>query len=123
VQITELRPVPEPVVFGYLRLGRSAPAREAALRDALTGYCERHELDLLRVFADHGGSDSASTFTRLIDAVASTSGYAVVVPTRLHLGRNSLAVTRHTAITQVKARLLIIRSHRAPLEINADEPW
>ncbi|MFC7723200.1 hypothetical protein [Nonomuraea recticatena] len=65
--LTEQRPMPGPVVYGYLRLLRSAPARRHALRDALAEYCRQHELQLAGVFTDRGGG---AAFAGLLDVLS-----------------------------------------------------
>lgn len=56
--VTEQRPVPGPVVYGYLRMPGPNQTRRAALTRALRGYCDRHELTLGGVYTD--SSDDAT---------------------------------------------------------------
>jgi hypothetical protein len=84
--VTEQRPVPGPVVYGYLRMPAPNQSRRAALVTALRGYCDRHELTLAGVYADSSGDTCwAPGFTGLLDAIGATGGYGVVVPSPAHL--------------------------------------
>jgi hypothetical protein len=58
--ITEQRPAPGLVVYGYLRMLTRTQNRQVALLSVLRGYCERHELVLGAIFTDSGADDSRS---------------------------------------------------------------
>ncbi|GAA3467391.1 hypothetical protein [Nonomuraea roseola] len=107
--LTEQRPMPGPVVYGYLRLLRSAPARRHALRDALAEYCRQHELQLAGVFTDRGGE---AAFAGLLDVLSAAGTYGVVLPALAHLGPSQVAPERARRITSVGARLLLVRGGR-----------
>ncbi|GAA3306087.1 hypothetical protein [Nonomuraea dietziae] len=107
--LTEQRPMPGPVVYGYIRLLRSAPARRHALRDALAEYCRQHELQLAGVFTDRGGE---AAFAGLLDVLRVSSTYGVVLPALEHLGPQQVAPQRARRITDVGARLLLVRGRR-----------
>jgi hypothetical protein len=110
--ITEQRPMPGLIVYGYLRMTAPSPARRTALTRALTGYCEQHELVLAAIFTDRGPGQRAPGFTGLLDAISASASYGIVVPTRAHLGSGSAAAQRLAAITEIGRRLMIV--HDAP---------
>jgi hypothetical protein len=110
--ITEQRPMPGLIVYGYLRMTARSAARGAALTRALAGYCEQHELVLAAVFTDSGAGRRAPGFTGLLDAISASASYGIVVPTRAHLGSGQAAAQRLTAITETGRRLMIV--HDAP---------
>lgn len=108
--VTEQRPVPGPVVYGYLRMPAPNQTRRAALSMALRGYCERHELTLAGVYTDNSGDATwAPGFSSLLDAISATGGYGVLIPSATHLGTGQLAARRCAAITQAGRRLILIR--------------
>lgn len=109
--VTEQRPVPGPIVYGYLWLGRTRPNRQEALRGALADYCVQHELALACVFTERHGHDGGSAaFTGLLDALAAVPGaYGVLLPARNHLGPAPTAVQREQQLVNIGARLLLIR--------------
>jgi hypothetical protein len=108
--VTEQRPVPGPVVYGYLRMPAPNQSRRAALVTALRGYCDRHELTLAGVYTDSSGDTCrAPGFTGLLDAIGATGGYGVVVPSPAHLGTGQLAARRCAAITGTGRRLILVR--------------
>ena len=108
--ITEQRPVPGPVVYGYLRMPAANQTRRAALTLALRGYCDRHELTLGGVYTD-SGDDTAwqPGFTSLLDAILTTGGYGVIIPSLTHLGTGQLATRRSATITRTGRRLILVR--------------
>jgi hypothetical protein len=108
--ITEQRPVPGPVVYGYLLLAAACLARRIALSRALGEYCEQHELALAAVFTDAGDDTvRAPGFTGLLDALATGPSYGVVIPTLAHLGRGQAAGSRRAIIAGTGRRLMLIR--------------
>ncbi|WP_078624627.1 hypothetical protein [Streptomyces monomycini] len=110
--LTEQRPVSGPLVYGFLRIDRNSPARQAALSDALAEYCRSHELVLGGLFVERGTGTSALTaaFTGLLDALALPDAYAVVLPAASHLGPRPIAAERKRQITgSTGARLLLVR--------------
>ncbi|WP_033027253.1 hypothetical protein [Streptomyces rimosus] len=116
--LTEHRPVNGPLVYGFLRLARSSPARQSALSDALAEYCRSHELVLGGLFVERGTGASARTaaFTGLLDALALPDAYAVVLPTASHLGPRPIAAERKRQITgSTGAQLLLIRDGKKAL--------
>lgn len=107
--ITEQRQVPGLLVYGYLRLASSSPARRAALSRTLAGYCEQHELILAAVFADIGTDRlPVPGFAGLLDAIATGANYGIVIPTLAHLGARPTARDRLAAITRTGRRLMIV---------------
>ena len=106
--VTEQLDVGCPVVYGYLRISVPNSARRAALTTVLRGYCDRHELVLAGVFTDTC-DDSAPGFAGLIDAIRTTGGYGVVVPSPAHLGSGRYAAQRSAEITGSGRRLMLIR--------------
>ena len=108
--ITEQRPVPGPVVYGYLLLTAACRARRAVLSRALAEYCEQHELTLAAVFTDVGDDTvQAPGFTGLLDVLATEPSYGVVIPTRAHLGHSRAAGSRLAVIVGTGRRLMLIR--------------
>jgi hypothetical protein len=120
VQITELHPVSEPVVFGYLKADTCTEARTDALRRVLGTYCEQHELNMAAVIIDRA---DPLAFDRLITAVVACNGYAVVVPSAPHLGGKGVAEARCEAINRAKARLMIVRPRPSQSIPILDQPW
>jgi hypothetical protein len=114
--LTECRPVPGPLVFGYLRLSASSRARRVALTCALATYCGPHELLLGGVFTDdsHSRAVLSPGFAGLLDALALKDCYAVVVPSAAHLGAGVTGRTRVHRITETGRRLILVRSALAP---------
>lgn len=119
--ITEQRQVLGPVVYGYLLVPAPSRARRAALSRALAGYCEQHELTLSAVFTDTGDdSVRAPGFTGLLDALATETSYAVVMPARAHLGRGRAAGSRLAVLADTGRRLIILRGK--PFTADAGSP-
>lgn len=111
--ITEQRRVPGLVVYGYLRMTAPRPARRSALARALAGYCDQHELVLAAVFTDTADDRMrAPGFAGLLDAIAASASYGVVMPTRAHLGSGQAAEQRSAAIAGTGRRLMLV--HDAP---------
>lgn len=109
-RITEQRPVPGPVVYGYLLLTAACRARRAVLSRTLAEYCEQHELTLAAVFTDVGDDTvQAPGFTGLLDVLATEPSYGVVIPTRAHLGHGQAAGSRLAVIAGTGRRLMLIR--------------
>jgi hypothetical protein len=108
--ITEQRPVPGPVVYGYLLLTAAYRARRTVLSRALAEYCEQHELTLAAVFTDVGDDTvQAPGFTGLLDVLATKPSYGVVIPTHAHLGHGRAAGSRLAVIASTGRRLMLIR--------------
>ena len=107
--ITEHRPVPNPIVYGYLRLPICRTARRAALTAALTGYCDRHELVLACVFTDHDDQVLTPAFAGLMDALGIAGIYGVVLPSIVHLGAGRTARKRSVQIAETGRRLMLVR--------------
>ncbi|MFH8627513.1 hypothetical protein ACH4A8_37445 [Streptomyces vietnamensis] len=113
--LTEHRGVSGPVVYGFLRLVRVSPARQAALRDALVEYCRLHELALHGVFAERTAeAERSAAFTGLLDVLEIPGIYGVVLPALSHLGPKVTAAPRQARITAAGARLLLVRSPCTP---------
>ena len=108
--LTEQHDVDGPIVYGYLRLHRSTPQRQAALTVALTQYCEQHELQLCGIFTDRG-TESADdpAFAVLLDVLLLSGAYGVVLTTAHHLGGKHLAARRREQLNAIGARLLFVR--------------
>jgi hypothetical protein len=107
--VTEQRPVPDVVVYGYLRLPGTNPARRTALTSALRAFCDRHELLLAGVFTDTGEVGmKLPAFAGLLDAVLAGSSYGVVIPSLGHLGTHRSAGHRSAAITGAGRRLIVM---------------
>jgi len=109
--LTEWRPVPGPLVYGYLRLAACSRGRRAALTRALVAYCSQHELLLGGVFSDEpfGGLVLTPGFAGLIDALALEGSYGVVTPSAAHLGSGVTGRARIQKITATGRRLMLIR--------------
>ena len=108
--ITEQRQVPGPVVYGYLLLTAACLTRRIALSRALAEYCDQHELTLAAVFTDTcDDTVQAPGFTGLLDALATSPSYGVVIPTPAHLGRGRVAGSRRAIIAGTGRRLMLIR--------------
>ncbi|NUW30841.1 hypothetical protein HTZ77_05335 [Nonomuraea sp. SMC257] len=108
--LTEQHDVDGPIVYGYLRLHRSTPERQAALTAALAQYCEQHELQLCGIFTDRGAeSADAPAFAGLLDVLLLSNVYGVVLPTTHHLGGKHVAARRREQLDAIGARLLIAR--------------
>lgn len=113
--LTEHRGVSGPVVYGFLRLVRVSPARQAALHDALAEYCRRHELALHGVFVERtADTERPAAFTGLLDVLELRETYGVVLPSRSHLGPKTTAASRQARITASGARLLLVRGACTP---------
>ena len=112
--ITEHRPCPYPLVYGYLRVARGG-SRRKVLTSALRDYCVRHELHFGGMFADDVPSTEPDLvgFGGLLDVLAMPSVYGVVMPTGSHLGRGLIAAGRRDQIVRTGARLLLLRSGRS----------
>jgi hypothetical protein len=108
--VTEQRPVPGLVVYGYLRIAAPNQTRRAALTRAMRGYCERHELALAGIYTDSSNDAAwAPGFTGLLDIIGATRGYGVLIPSPAHLGTGHLADLRRAEITRTGRRLIMIR--------------
>ena len=105
-QVTELLPVPRPVVFGLLRTLRYR-ARVVALTAMVRDYCERHELALHAVVTESPQGDDG--FTDLLASMSSADAYGVIVPSPSHLGVASVAALRKDAIARARLQLIVIR--------------
>ncbi|MFG3440006.1 hypothetical protein ACGF0J_22385 [Nonomuraea sp. NPDC047897] len=116
--LTEQHDVAGPVVYGYFRLPRYAPDRQAALTVTIADYCHRHELDLCGIFM--GREDAANddlSFTGLLDVVTLSGAYGVVLPTIQHLGSRQVAARRRRQVRDAGARLLVVRASRARRDV------
>ncbi|WP_194243981.1 hypothetical protein [Nonomuraea phyllanthi] len=108
--LTEQHDVDGPIVYGYLRLHRSTPERQAALTVALAQYCEQHELQLCGIFSDRGTEPAdAPAFAGLLDVLLLSNVYGVVLPTAHHLGGKHVAARRREQLNAIGARLLFVR--------------
>ncbi|MER7362673.1 hypothetical protein [Nonomuraea wenchangensis] len=108
--LTEQHDVDGPIVYGYLRLHRSTPERQAALTVALAQYCEQHELQLCGIFTDRGTEPAdAPSFAGLLDVLLLSNVYGVVLPTAHHLGGKHVAARRREQLNAIGARLLFVR--------------
>lgn len=111
--LTEQRRVAQPVVYGFLRQPVNGLARAAVLRDALAEYCERHELSLNDLFTEDTSAGTAA-FTALLDVLAASGGYGVVVPSLEHLGPSKQAVARAGEIRRAGAVVIALRDRAHP---------
>jgi hypothetical protein len=109
--LTEWRPVPGPVVYGYLRLAACTRARRVALTRALVTYCSQHELLLGGVFTDEPFSRLvlAPGFAGLLDVLTLEGSYGVVTPSAAHLGSGVTGRTRVQKIIETGRRLMLVR--------------
>jgi hypothetical protein len=109
--LTEHRRVSGPIVYGFLRLVRVSPARQAALVTSLAEYCHSHELQLSGIFTDRytGVAPTSAAFTGLLDVLALPNVYAVTAPAISHLGPKTVAAERGRRIEAVGSRLLLVR--------------
>ncbi|WP_162824224.1 hypothetical protein [Peterkaempfera bronchialis] len=109
--LTEHRPLHSPVVYGFLHLVRAPVSRHAALAQALAEYCRRHELLLAGVFTERHRPEDASSpaFTGLLDVLAMSGTYGVVLPTASHLGPRPVVRARSDRIAAAGTRLLLVR--------------
>lgn len=114
--LTESRPVPGPLVYGYLRLPSSSRTRRAALTRALAAYCGQHELLLGGVFTDdaHSRAVLSPGFAALLEALVLKDCYGVVTPSAAHLGGGVTGRTRIHRITETGRRLMLVRSALTP---------
>ncbi|MGW8398290.1 hypothetical protein ACWGLP_16625 [Streptomyces lydicus] len=114
--LTEHRPVNGPIVYGFLRLPKSAAARQTALTGALAEYCRSHELVLGAIFIERCSTTSApsAAFTGLLDVLDLPDVYGVVLPAASHLGRKSIAAERRRQITGSGVRLMLVRGSKTP---------
>ncbi|MDX3528936.1 hypothetical protein P1P75_21480 [Streptomyces sp. ID05-39B] len=106
--LTEQRHVIGPRVFGFLRLVHVSRARQLALTAAITDYCLRHELTLAGVYVERCSS-TPSAFAGMLDALAATGSYGVVLPTPSHLGPKAIAAERRGQLTEAGTHVLLIR--------------
>jgi hypothetical protein len=104
--LTERRPVPGPLVYGYLRMAACSRARRVALTRALVAYCCQHELLLGGVFSDEPFSGVVLTpgFAGLLDALTLDGSYGVVTPSAAHLGPGVTGRARMQEITATVAQ-------------------
>ncbi|MGK5641267.1 hypothetical protein ACSNOK_23565 [Streptomyces sp. URMC 126] len=107
--LTEHRRVSGPAVYGFLRLVNVPTAREEALKRSLVEYCRRHELSLSGVFAERLTAVTSAAFVGLMDALAVSGSYGVVLPSASHLGPRSMAAARGRHIEATGTRLLLVR--------------
>ena len=108
-EVTELRAVPPPVVYGFLRLcGRVGGRRATALTGAVQDYCDRHELELGTVVTETESAER-DAFAGLVDELTRVRAYGVVVPSDSHLGDSSIARARRDLIARARLRLIVIR--------------
>ncbi|MFD6967379.1 hypothetical protein [Streptomyces sp. NPDC059949] len=113
--LTEQRDVSGPVVYGFLRLVKVTPARQAALHDALAEYCRQHELALHGVFTERtAGTERSAAFTGLLDVLELHDTYGVVLPALSHLGPKAISAPRQDRITTSGTRLLLLRGPHTP---------
>jgi len=114
--LNEHRPVHGPVVYGYLRLTKTADAWHTALAETLAEYCRQHELTMSGVFTERGTSTQApsAAFVALLDVLALPETYGVVVPAISHLGPRTTADERQKQIIAAGARLLLVRGPSRP---------
>ncbi|MFI6769611.1 hypothetical protein [Streptomyces sp. NPDC050355] len=112
--LTEHRPVHGPIVYGFLRLPKTAAARQTALTGALAEYCRSHELVLGGIFIERGSATSApsAAFTGLLDVLDLPDVYGVVLPTASHLGPKPIAAERRREIAGSGVRLMFVRDNR-----------
>ncbi|MGW9212296.1 FxLD family lanthipeptide [Embleya sp. NPDC055664] len=109
--VTEEQSGPGPLVYGYLRLVSVSAARRRSLVESLHEYCRHHELLLAGVFVEHPSQPAASVaFTGLLDALRASGGYGVLFPSRAHLGGKSVSRERRARITELGARVLLVRT-------------
>ncbi|MFT9784740.1 hypothetical protein ACMZ5E_00665 [Streptomyces rhizosphaericola] len=116
--LTEQRHVTGPLVFGFLRIVRVSRARQLALTTAITEYCRRHELTLAGVYMEHS-SVAPAAFVGMLDALAATRSYGVVLPTPSHLGPKDVVAERRSQLTEAGAHLLLIRGRRTAPRVGA----
>jgi hypothetical protein len=109
--LTERRPVPGPLVYGYLRLTACSRARRAALTRALLTCCGQHELLLGGVFTDEPLAIPVLSpgFAGLLDALSLDGSYGVVAPSAAHLGAGVTGRARLQQITETGRRLILVR--------------
>lgn len=109
--LTEWRPVPGPLVYGYLRMAACSRARRMALTRALVTYCFQHELLLGGVFSDEpfGGPVLTPGFAGLLDVLTLEGSYGVVTPSAAHLGSGVTGRARIQKITETGHRLMLVR--------------
>lgn len=116
--ITEQLPVNGPSVYGYLRLAKPDTPRRSVLTEVLIDYCRRHELHLAAVFTEHGPSPGAEApaLVALLDTLAATTPYAVLLPSPAHLGPRPVAEARSRLFAQAGAQIIAVRPgrHRLP---------
>jgi len=107
-----------PVVYGYLRLTKTAAARHTALAETLAEYCRQHELTMCGVFTERGTGTSKeaphAAFVGLLDVLALPETYGVVLPAVSHLGPKAIADEREKLIIAAGARLLLARGASQP---------
>ncbi|MFE0381854.1 hypothetical protein ACFW1M_41290 [Streptomyces inhibens] len=110
--LTEHRPINGPIVYGFLRLSKSAAARQTALTRALAEYCRSHELVLGAIFIERGTTSArGAAFTGLLDVLDLPDVYGVVLPAASHLGPKSIAAERQREITRSGVRLMLVRDN------------
>lgn len=109
-EVTELRAVPPPVVYGFLRLcGRVGGRRASALAGVVQDYCDRHELELGTVVTETESAE-CDAFAGLVDELTRVRAYGVVVPSDSHLGGSSIARARRDLIARARLRLIVVRA-------------
>ena len=111
--LTEQRPQPGPIVYGFLRMASPTDSRRRALSDTLVHYCDRHELTLGGVFTErHTDECMSPAFTGLLDALVMPGTYGVVVPAAIHLGPPAIGDERRHQLARAGTRLMVVRVHR-----------
>ncbi|WP_424534245.1 hypothetical protein ACOZ38_28540 [Sphaerisporangium viridialbum] len=110
--ITEQREVDGPIVYGYMQLRQYSPDRHAALAVTIDQYSHAHELQLCGIFTGREGVADDPAFSGLLDVLALSGAYAVVLPTAHHLGSRQVARRRRKQIQEIGARLLFVRGVR-----------
>ncbi|MEV1248295.1 hypothetical protein ACIBO2_43035 [Nonomuraea sp. NPDC050022] len=119
--LTEQQDVDHPIVYGYLRLHRSTPERQAALTVTLAQYCDQHELRLCGIFTDRGTAlVDAPAFAGLLDVLLLSGAYGVVLPTAHHLGEKHVAARQREQLNAIGARLLFVRGPLRTATFTAD---
>ncbi|WP_342781681.1 hypothetical protein [Streptomyces piniterrae] len=103
-----------PTVYGFLRLPKSAAARQTALTEALAEYCRNHELVLGAIFIERGTGANAhsAAFTGLLDVLDMPDVYGVVLPAASHLGPKPIAAERKREIAGSGVRLMLVRDSK-----------
>src|SRR3954470_19656179 len=105
--LTERCPVPDPIVYGYLRVPAAQRTRRRALTRTVENYCEEQELLFGGVFTDDSRTVLISpAFAGLLAVLAMSHSYGVVTPARTHMGSRGLGTERTDLIAQAGRRLI-----------------